>query len=135
MANPLKEWWPADIYPFGAAGRATIVVEIAFDMQSHAVKANPEVTDDTARVAMQRGPIVFCMEQLDQAVGKDPRDFYFYTARVAAQGTAKYDPDLLDGVVTLEQPGSMRRLPHRSPCMTRKAQPESRPPSQAVLPP
>ena len=91
------------------------VVEIAFDMQSHAVKANPEVTDDTARVAMQRGPIVFCMEQLDQAVGKDPKDFYFYTARVAAQGTAKYDPDLLDGVVTLEQPGSYAAPPASQP--------------------
>jgi uncharacterized protein len=64
---------------------------------------------------MQRGPIVFCMEQLDQAAGRDPRDFYFYTARVGALGTAKYEPDLLNGVVTLEQPGSYTAPPASQP--------------------
>ena len=37
-------------------------------MQPQAVHANLAVTDDRGRIAFQRGPIVYCMEQLDQAV-------------------------------------------------------------------
>jgi hypothetical protein len=46
---------------------ANDLVEISFDMQPQIVDANPAVADDTGRIAMQRGPIIFCMEQLDQA--------------------------------------------------------------------
>jgi uncharacterized protein len=101
--------------PIRRSWRGNDLVEIALDMEPRAVKANPAVTEDTARVAIERGPIVFCMEQLDQAAGRDPRDFYFYTARVGAAGTAKYDSDLLNGVVTLEQPGSYTAPPASQP--------------------
>ena len=106
---------PGRYLPIRRSWKGNDVVEIAFDMEPRAVKANPAVTEDTARVAMQRGPIVFCMEQLDQAAGRDPRDFYFYTARVGTQGTAKYEPDLLNGVVTLQQPGSYTAPPATQP--------------------
>jgi uncharacterized protein len=101
--------------PIRRSWKGNDLVEIVLDMEPRAVKANPAVTEDTARVAMQRGPIVFCMEQLDQAAGRDPRDFYFYTARVGAQGTAKYEPNLLNGVVTLKQPGSYTAPPASQP--------------------
>jgi len=101
--------------PIRRTWKGNDLVEIALDMEPRAVKANPAVTEDTARVAMQRGPIVFCMEQLDQAAGRDPRDFYFYTVRVGTQGTAKYEPDLLNGVVTLQQPGSYAAPPASQP--------------------
>ena len=86
-------------------------VEIAFDMDAQPVKANPAVTSDTGRVAIQRGPIVFCMEQLDQTAANAPKNFYLYSARVAGQPTAKYDPELLGGVVTMGQPGSYTAAP------------------------
>ena len=44
------------------------MVELSFDMQPQALHANLAVTDDRGRIAFQRGPIVYCMEQLDQAV-------------------------------------------------------------------
>src|ERR1700730_4482826 len=69
---------PGRYLPIRRSWKGNDGVEIALDMEPRAVKANPAVTEDTARVAMQRGPVVFCMEQLDQAAGKDPRDFYFY---------------------------------------------------------
>ena len=33
------------------------------------LEANPQVADDTGRVAIQRGPLVYCMEELDQPEG------------------------------------------------------------------
>ena len=106
---------PGRYLPIRRSWKGNDVVEIALDMEPRAVKANPAVTEDTARIAMQRGPVVFCMEQLDQAAGKDPRDFYFYTARAGVHGTAKYEPDLLNGVVTLQQPGSYTAPPATQP--------------------
>ena len=41
-------------------------IDLSFDMTTHLLKANPAVTEDRGRVAFQRGPIVFCMEHLDQ---------------------------------------------------------------------
>jgi uncharacterized protein len=82
------------------------VVELTFDMQPQAVHANLAVTDDRGRIAFQRGPIVYCMEQLDQAVGSaDPGGFPRYTAQLTETTTAALRPELLDGVVMLEHPG------------------------------
>ncbi|HEV2273365.1 MAG TPA: beta-L-arabinofuranosidase domain-containing protein [Acidobacteriaceae bacterium] len=82
------------------------VIELAFDMEAQPIKANPAVTDDTDRIAMQRGPVVFCMEQMDQQAGRDAKDFYLYSASLSGQSAAKYEAALLGGVVTLEHPGT-----------------------------
>ncbi len=82
-------------------------VELSFDMQPQAVHANLAVTDDRGRIAFQRGPIVYCMEQLDQAVAPaDAESFPRYTAQLTETTTTVYQPDLLDGVVVLEHPGA-----------------------------
>ena len=39
------------------------------EMPVQVLEANPQVADDTGRVAMQRGPLVYCMEELDQPDG------------------------------------------------------------------
>lgn len=44
------------------------VIEIAFDTPVMAVKANSAVIADANRVAVQRGPFVYCAEQIDNAV-------------------------------------------------------------------
>lgn len=41
------------------------VVEIGFDMQPRVVRANEKVTADRGRVAIERGPIVYCAEWPD----------------------------------------------------------------------
>ena len=73
-------------------------------MTPQVVRANPAVADDTGRITLQRGPIIFCMEQLDQA-DQTPEKFPLMSAKLAAETTSKYEPNLLDGVVVLEHPG------------------------------
>jgi uncharacterized protein len=87
------------------------LVEIDFDMQPQLIHANPAVVDDMGRVAIQRGPIVYCMEQLDQKAGHAPIEFYGYSAHLAGETKSRFEPNLLDGVVTLEHPGTYSKLP------------------------
>ena len=82
------------------------LVELEFDMQPQMVHANPAVADDTGRVAMQRGPVVFCMEQLDQA-GNTPEEFTRVAARLSEQSNGQFDSKLLDGIVALTVSGTV----------------------------
>ena len=76
-------------------------------MQPQAVHANLAVTDDRGRIAFQRGPIVYCMEQMDQALSPgDAESFPRYTAQLKETTKTAYQPDLLEGVVVLEHPGA-----------------------------
>jgi DUF1680 family protein len=85
------------------------LVEISFDMEPQIIHANPAVTDDLGRVAMQRGPIVYCMEQLDQAAGSTPPDFYGYSASLSGETSHRFEPNLLGGVVTLQHSGTFSK--------------------------
>jgi DUF1680 family protein len=98
-------------------------VLLSFDMRPQVVHANPAVADDRGRIAFQRGPIVYCMEQLDQnEASKDSSIFPYYTARLTETTTDRYDPGLLDGVVVLEHPGSL--LPAAAPALYQAALPQ-----------
>ena len=78
---------------------------------------------DRGRIAFQRGPIVYCMEQLDQnEASKDSSIFPYYTARLTETTTDRYDPGLLDGVVVLEHPGSL--LPAAAPALYQATLPQ-----------
>lgn len=79
-----REWKPGD------------VIELSLAMEVRRVWANQKVREDAGKVAVRRGPIVYCLEEADN--GGDlhrillPRDCAF---------TEKWQPELLDGVVTL----------------------------------
>lgn len=76
------------------------VVELSLPMRARRVWANQNVREDAGKVAVQRGPIVFCLEEADN--GKDlhrlllPRDSAFIE---------QFEPELLDGVMTLRCTG------------------------------
>ena len=44
-------------------------ISVKFAMTPQVIEANPRVVDDYGRVAVQRGPLVYCLEQLDQPKG------------------------------------------------------------------
>ena len=72
------------------------VVEVSLPMEVRRVHANPLVKDDRGKVALQRGPVVYCAEWQDNN-GKAsniivPADAAF---------SASYHPGLLNGVTTL----------------------------------
>ena len=83
------------------------VIELSFDMTTRLLNANPAVNDDRGRVAFQRGPIVFCMEHFDQIDPERAMNMVGYTAHLGASTTARFNANLLDGVMVLDHPGSI----------------------------
>ena len=73
------------------------VIELAFPMPVRRVGANPRVEADLGRVALQRGPIVFCLEAQDNGT-----DLVNLCLSDEAVLDARYSDDLLGGVVVLK---------------------------------
>jgi DUF1680 family protein len=80
-------------------------IELSFDMEPQLVRANIAVADDTGRVAVQRGPLVYCMEGLDQLKGRDAKSFPLYMAKRDGAVQAKFEGNMLEGVMVLEHAG------------------------------
>lgn len=74
------------------------VVEIDFPMPVRRVKAHDKVEDDKGKLAIERGPIMFCLEGQDQA---DSLVFNKFIPDGTAM-EATYEKDLLNGVVVLK---------------------------------
>jgi len=73
------------------------VVKLTLPMPSRIVPGNPKVKDQIGRLALMRGPLVYCLEAHDNP-GLDPHKV---VVRKDVKLTAQYEPDLLGGVVTL----------------------------------
>lgn len=71
-------------------------VELNFPMPVQRIVANPRVKADHGLVALQRGPIVYCLEQCDQAA---PLGRMFLPADAQIEPVAQ--PQLLGGVTVL----------------------------------
>jgi DUF1680 family protein len=84
-------------------------VELNLDMRTQLIEANPAVADDLGSVAVQRGPIVYCIEQLDQADSKTG-DFSLLAAALAGETTLRYEPALLEGIVVLTHSGVVKEV-------------------------
>jgi DUF1680 family protein len=77
----------------------------AMDMPIRAVYANPAVRQLEGRVALQRGPIVFCLEGADH--GQIQLDRISVSEQDIAGFTVRRQPELLSGVVTLHGHGKV----------------------------
>ena len=73
------------------------VIELNFPMDVRRIVANDNAEDNRGKVALERGPIVFCLEGSDQADGKVFNKYILNSANISAQ----YDANLLNGVMTL----------------------------------
>jgi hypothetical protein len=72
-------------------------VELSLPMPAHRVKAHPAVKADVDRVALMRGPIVYCAESIDNH-GSIRNTFLPADAALSAN----YRADLLGGVAVIE---------------------------------
>ncbi|MBR6891605.1 MAG: glycoside hydrolase family 127 protein [Clostridia bacterium] len=84
------------------AWKAGDAVALALDMPVELVRANPRVYEDAGKVAVARGPLIYCLEEADNTRNlhlvrlgdTGPQDF-----------TAAWKPDKLGGIVELTSPG------------------------------
>lgn len=97
--------------------KAGDVIEIDFPMEVRRIRANDHVADDKGKLAIERGPIMFCLE------GKDQADSTVFN-KFIPDGTlmeATYDATLLNGVVVLagtakelQKDGSIKDVPFKA---------------------
>jgi DUF1680 family protein len=89
-----------------AAGDA---VTLDLPMPTEVLEANPRVTENTDRVAVQRGPVVYCLEQSDQPTAPPLADVALFASRANGKAfQSEYKADLLDGVTVLRTSGAAR---------------------------
>jgi DUF1680 family protein len=73
------------------------VVRLSLPMPARRIMSHPWVVENTNRVALTRGPLLYCVEQADNP-GVDLRDL---ALPVDGELHAEFRPELLGGVVTL----------------------------------
>jgi DUF1680 family protein len=99
---------PGEYLPIERRWTSGDVVRLRMQMPPQVLEANPRVADDTGRVALQRGPLVYCLEGLDQPNGVDLADVALNVGqKSASQFQNEYVKDLLGGMVVLRHKGLM----------------------------
>ncbi|GGG49039.1 glycoside hydrolase family 127 protein [Hymenobacter glacieicola] len=73
------------------------VVEVKLPLEVRQVVANPKVQDNLGRVALQRGPVVYCAEWRDNN-GKTSN----LIVPAATRFTTSYQPQVLNGIMQLQ---------------------------------
>ena len=74
------------------------VIELDFPMNVRRIVANDNAEDDRGKVALERGPVVFCLEGSDQADGKVFNKYILNSSDIQAH----FEQNLLNGVIVLE---------------------------------
>jgi DUF1680 family protein len=72
-------------------------VVLDLPMPVERIYAHPNVRQDMGYVALQRGPIVYCLEEVDQAV-----PVHRIVLPQTANLSSRFDPDLLEGVMVIK---------------------------------
>ena len=90
-----RRWSPGD------------AIHLRFSMTPQVIEANRRVVDDYGRVAVQRGPLVYCLEQLDQPQGVSLYDVSLDLRQDSSSAFhEEFDKDLLGGIVVLKHAGA-----------------------------
>src|SRR5256884_601309 len=91
-----RRWSPGD------------AIRLQMEMTPQMIQANPRLVDDTGRVAIQRGPLVYCMEELDQPNGVALADVAVdLDQKAGAVFHGELRSDLLGGVHVLRHMGAV----------------------------
>jgi uncharacterized protein len=82
-------------------------INVKFNMTPQVIEANTRVVDDYGRVAVQRGPLIYCLEQLDQPTGVPLYDVALdLRPNSASQFHEELEGNLLGGIVVLKHVGA-----------------------------
>ncbi|WP_034263125.1 glycoside hydrolase family 127 protein [Actinospica robiniae] len=80
-------------------------VELTFDLRPRLTAADPRADAVRGCVAIERGPLVYCVEEVDHAGGGLDR----FVLDTSTALTEEHRPELLGGVVTVQASGWRRR--------------------------
>ena len=80
-----RRWKPGD------------TVEMVIQMPVQRIHPHPHIRENAGKVALQRGPLIYCLEEIDN--GKELDDI---TLPDESRLDAVFEPDLLGGVVTIQ---------------------------------
>ena len=82
------------------------VIDLTLDMPVEVVEADPRVKEDVGKRAVQRGPLVYCIEEADNKT-----DFDVITINPQADWETGFEADFLSGVVKITD-GSTTYIPY-----------------------
>lgn len=71
-------------------------IKLEFPMEIERIQANPKVRENAGKIALQRGPIVYCLEEVDNG-----NQLHLISIPNSSNLNTTYEKDLLDGVVTI----------------------------------
>lgn len=94
---PQAESTPGQYLTIARHWKVGDVVTLSIPMQVRRIIAHPRVANNTGRVALMRGPLVYCVEETDNDIG-DVRDVVLHDDVLV---TAANRPELLGEVTTL----------------------------------
>jgi DUF1680 family protein len=88
-------------------------IKLQFDVTPRLVTSNPLVRDNLGKVAVERGPIVYAMEGLDQPEGTSVFDWYLDLTSGKGSFRSEWKPQMLGGIVALAHKASLPGQPNR----------------------
>ncbi len=75
-------------------------VELVLSMPVEQIKAHPAVRSDIGQIALQRGPVIYCLEEVDNS-----RPLHQISLPSDSSVDAAFEPEILGGVVTIKGEG------------------------------
>jgi uncharacterized protein len=105
--KPVAGTTPGQYLPIRRRWTAGDALRVQFNMKPQLLEANAQVIENDGRVAVQRGPLVYCLEQIDQPEGVPLRDVALNLGpKSSAQFQEEFRNDLLDGIILLRHAGT-----------------------------
>ena len=99
---------PGQYLPIRRRWASGDVIQLTMEVMPQVIEANPRVADDTGRVAIQRGPLIYCLEEIDQPSGVSLSDVAVNPGRQPAeQFHTEFRSDLLGGMIVLRHTGAV----------------------------
>lgn len=106
--KPVSGVKPGEYLPVPRRWSPGDTIHVQFDMTPQILEANAHVIEDTGRAAVQRGPLIYCLEQLDQPAGVELTEVAFDLGQKSdEQFHEDFSRDLLDGIVVLRHTGAV----------------------------
>jgi DUF1680 family protein len=106
--KPVAAATPGQYLPIQRRWSPGDVIHVSLEIVPQVIEANPRVADDSGRVAIQRGPLIYCLEEIDQPSGTTLSDVAIDPGRRPAdQFQAEFKSDLLGGMMVLHHAGAV----------------------------